>query len=161
MTVIPDTSPLILLAKIERLELLTLLYDEIVVPSAVYREVQAKSGSGAEGIHQWRRQYDIPSTKVDASQLARISADLGPGERSAIASACERNADLVILDDQEGRRVAQAHGVEVTGTVGVLVEARSAGHIDSFRDELDRLLEAGLWMSEAFYNRLLREFGES
>ncbi|WP_431768727.1 DUF3368 domain-containing protein [Salinibacter sp.] len=45
--------------------------------------------------------------------------------------------------------------------MGVLVEARAEGHIDSLRVELDRVVDAGLWISEAFYERLLREFGES
>ena len=64
---------------------------------------------------------------------ASIPEDLGEGERTAIALAVARGADLVILDDQEGRRAARAEGLAVTGTIGVLIETREAGHIDSLR----------------------------
>ncbi len=66
----------------------------------------------------------------------------------------------MILDDQEGRRVACERGLSITGTVGVLVEARERGLIPSLRQELDRLIEAGMWIREAFYHRILQEFGE-
>jgi len=66
----------------------------------------------------------------------------------------------VILDDQEGRRVACERDLSITGTVGVLVEARERGLIPSLRQELDRLIEAGMWIHEAFYHRILMEFGE-
>lgn len=85
---------------------------------------------------------------------------MGDGEREALPLAVERDADLVVLNDQEGRRVAKQRGLSVTGTIGVLVEARAAEHADSLRGELDRVLEAGLWISESFYERLLQEFGE-
>ena len=60
--------------------------------------------------------------------LERIPADLGRGEREAIALALETKVDLVILDDQQGRRIACEWGLVVTGTVGVLIEARVLGY---------------------------------
>jgi predicted nucleic acid-binding protein len=48
----------------------------------------------------------------------------------------------------------------VTGTIGVLIEAREKGLLVSIRRELDRLVEAGMWLDELFYHRILREFGE-
>ena len=86
--------------------------------------------------------------------LAGLPVDLGPGEREAIALALETAADLVVLDDQAGRRLARARGLQVTGTVGVLVEARARGLLPALRPELDRLRAAGLWLAEAFYQRL-------
>ncbi len=111
MRVVCNTSPLILLAKIHRLDLLHRLYDEVLVPSKVLKELEAK-------------------------------------------------ADLIILDDKEGRRVARSKGLRVTGTLGLLIEARERGLIPSIRRELDRLIEAGIWINEALYHRILQEFGE-
>lgn len=74
--------------------------------------------------------------------------------------ALETKVDLVILDDQQGRSVARERGLLVTGTVGVLIEARERGLIPSVRHELDRLIEAGMWIDEAFYHRILQELGE-
>ena len=162
MTVIPDTSPLILLAKIEQLELLSALYDAIWVPQSVLDEVRVRNQSDTESIERWcHEQWHISVGQPSDFPLQTLPAELGAGERAAIALAMEREADLVILDDQEGRRLARAKGLSVTGTIGVLVEARARGHISSLRRELDRVVEAGLWISETFYDRLLQEFGES
>jgi predicted nucleic acid-binding protein len=60
----------------------------------------------------------------------------------------------VILDDQLGRRVARENGLSITGTVGVLIEAKEQEIIISVRRELDNLIEVGMWISEAFYRRI-------
>jgi uncharacterized protein len=60
----------------------------------------------------------------------------------------------VILDDQLGRRVARENGLSITGTVGVLIEAKEQEIIISVRRELDNLIAVGLWISEAFYRRI-------
>jgi len=157
-----DTSPLLVLAKTGRLELLGTLYDEVWIPSAVLEEVQDPDRSDTKAIRRWCRNESSVSIHAVAEAVREsIPEELGRGERAAIALAVARDADLVILDDQEGRRAARAEGLAVTGTIGVLVEARAEGHIDSLRVELDRVVDAGLWISEAFYERLLREFGES
>ena len=77
------------------------------------------------------------------STLAELPIDLGQGEREAIALAIDSGADLVILDDQQGRLVSRDKGLSVTGTVGVLIEAKERGFIPSLRPEMDRLIEAG------------------
>src|SRR5690606_26705735 len=70
--------------------------------------------------------------------LQSVPADLGAGERAAIAVAIETEADLVILDDRAGRRVAREKDLSVTGTIGILIEARARDMISSVRRELDR-----------------------
>jgi hypothetical protein len=69
-------------------------------------------------------------------------------------------ADLLILDDHRGRQVARGWNISTAGTIGVLVEDRDRGLIPSIRNELDHLIEAGMWVGEMFYHRLLREFNE-
>ena len=138
------------------------LYDAVWIPSAVLEEVQDPDRSDTTAIRRWCRNESSVSIHTVAEAVREsIPEELGRGERAAIALAVARDADLVILDDQEGRRAARAEGRAVTGRISVLVEARAEGHIDSLRVELDRVVDAGLWISEAFYERLLREFGES
>lgn len=162
MTVVCDTSPLIVLAKTGRLELLSVLYEAVWVPHSVLAEVKVQDRPDTEAIQRWSHEDARVSVHQPAdSSLRGVPEELGAGERAAIALALERDADWVILDDREGRRMARAKGVRVTGTIGVLVEARAGGHIDSLRAELDRVVEAGLWISEAFYDRLIQEFDES
>lgn len=160
MKVVSNTSPQILLAKIGRVELLAQLYSEILIPASVLKELNAKPGSELQEILALIQSGKFRVQKATSNYLNRLSDDLGAGERETLALAIENNVDLVILDDQEGRKVARSMGLQVTGTIGVLVEARTRGLIISIRPELDRLVEAGMWLDELFYHRILMEFGE-
>lgn len=160
MKVVCNTSPLILLAKIDRLELLTHLYDEVLIPVAVRKEIVAKPSEEAKTLQALLQKGAFHLGEAAGSVLEGIPEDLGEGEREAIALALERGADLVILDDRQGRRVAGLRGLATTGTIGVLIEARERGVIHSLGHELDRLIEAGIWIDERFYHRLLQEYSE-
>jgi len=160
LRVVCNTSPLILLAKIQRLDLLEQLYKEIFIPGSVLDEISAKPAEEATQIQAFlsRRVFQLHS--IAKGILDGLSPELGAGEREAIALALDKKADLVILDDLQGRGIAWKRGLAVTGTVGVLIESRQRRLISSLRHELDRLIEAGMWISEIFYHRILKEFGE-
>jgi predicted nucleic acid-binding protein len=160
LRVVFDTSPLILLAKTRRLDVLDRLYDEILIPNGVIREVRAKPAEEAAHIEALLSKPMVNVQVAAKDVLEGIPRDLGSGEREAIALGLDTEADLVVLDDQQGRIVGRRKGLVVTGTVGVLVEAKARNVISSLRDELDRLVEAGMWVSEGFYHRILKEFGE-
>lgn len=160
MRVVCNTSPLILLAKTHRLKLLAQLYDGVIIPASVLGEVRTKPGEEAERVRALLQSRRCQLRKATRRVLDRLSPDLGAGERETIALALETAADLVILDDQQGRRIARGKGLSVTGTVGVLIEARERGLIPSVRYELDHLIEAGMWIDEMFYHRILQEFNE-
>jgi uncharacterized protein len=157
--VVSNTSPLILLAKIHRLDLLSLLYAQILIPEGVLNEVSAKRGAETGTIQNAIGRF-LVTAPVDPKIESMIPSTLGKGERSAIALALTAKADLIILDDKEARTIAASRGLKVTGTIGVLVEARSKGLLQSLRGELDRLVESGMWINEVFYHRLLSEFQE-
>ena len=159
MRIVSNTSPLLLLAKIQRLGLLAQLYERILIPAAVLDEISVKADAAAAQIQALIPTPRFALQRATPQTLARLPVALGRGEREAIALALETAADLVLLDDQEGRRLARVHGLAVTGTVGVLLEARTRGLIPALRPELDRLREAGLWLAEAFYQRLCQAEG--
>lgn len=160
MTVICDASPLILLAKIERLALLPVLYERVVVPEAVVREVEAKAGHDTQRLRRWWRQSDVCCKEVSHAHLDAVDVELGSGERAVLALAVRTEAPLALFDDIAARRAARRLGLPVTGTLGVLVEARARKEVSSLRAEMDRLVSAGMWLGEALYSRLLREFDE-
>jgi len=82
--------------------------------------------------------------------------DLDLGESESIALALELGADLVVLDEIEGRRIARRVGLRVIGVAGVLLEAKSNGLVSIVRTNLDALRStAGFYVSDAFYNRVL------
>lgn len=160
MKVITNTSPLLLLAKIRRLDLLRQLFDEILIAGAVYEEINAKLARETKEINVLIQTKVIYLRKARTDIVKNLPVDLGKGERETIALAIETNADLVVMDDQEGRRLARSQGLSITGTVGVLIEARERKLISSIRQEMDHLIEAGMWLDEGFYHRILQEFDE-
>jgi predicted nucleic acid-binding protein len=147
----------LLLAKIQRLALLHELYTAILVPVAVLDELGVKPDQEAIQIQALVDSGTFTLQPVMPQSLAAVPATLGQGEREAIALAIETAADLVILADQQGRRLARLRGLAVTGTVGVLVEAQARGLVPALRPELERLRAAGLWIAEAWYQRLCQD----
>ena len=81
---------------------------------------------------------------------------LDPGERDAIILAEELGADQLIVDDRQGRREAEKRGIAVIGTLGVLREAGSLGHID-LRTALSRLEATSFHIAPEIIDRLLKD----
>jgi hypothetical protein len=148
------------MAKIHRLDTLFRLYSELMIPKAVADEIGTKPGKENDQVQALLKKGTLQLRQVSSKILAELPIDLGRGERETIALAIDSGADLVILDNQQGRLVSRDKGLSVTGTVGVLIEAKERGFIPSLRPEMDRLIEAGMWINEVFYHRILKEYGE-
>ena len=103
MKIVCNTSPLILLAKIHRLDTLIRLYSELMIPKAVADEIGTKPGKENDQVQALLKKGALQLRQVSAKILAELPIDLGLGEREAIALAIDSGADLVILDDQQGR----------------------------------------------------------
>lgn len=142
--VVSDSSPLICLARLGRLDLLRRLFDAVFIPSAVWQEVAIDGGDREEALQVkeaaqdgWL-QVECPGGVSEDSEATLAGLDIG--EREAIALALEKGATL-IMDEAAGRAAAQRLGLRCTGTLGVLVEAKLLGLIPRLREELDRLQE--------------------
>ena len=161
LTVVSNTSPLINLAQIGMLDLLQKLYGEIYVPDAVWQEVVVK-GKGQPGAaelikFEWVRRQSVTNVQL----VQALSQDLDAGEAEAIALALELKAGLLIMDERLGRQTAQHLGVNYTGIIGVLIEAKHQGLISQLKPQLDALrIGAGFWIREEFYRRVLRDENE-
>ena len=142
-----DTSPLVYLFRIGHLELLDALFDQVLTPHAVVRELTRGRGGGAQtpdlADFPW-----IQTVETDATTIPQDLLDFGPGEQAAILLVLENRAQQVVLDDLEARQVAQRLGVPVIGTVGLLVGAKQKGLVPSVSRLLDQLVQAGMWLSE-------------
>jgi len=154
---VSDSSPLILFARIDRLDLLRLVFEDVIVPPAVWREVvEAVPGrAGAAEVRDawWIRREDLPPSAM----LAPLDA----GEAEAIALALVRHPRLpILLDDGPARRVAKGAGLEVVSCVGILLLARTRGVVPAVRPHLLDLLAAGLYLRRNAADELLREIGE-
>jgi len=78
-----------------------------------------------------------------------------------MAMALEHPARIVLLDDALARRIAQAAGLEVWGTLKILLEAKSQGITESVAPLIDRLKKSGMWISDGVRQRILRLASES
>lgn len=145
--VVVDATPIVALAGIARLDLFRSLYGEVLVPPAVWHELvtggQRPGGLADLGLAPWIKIAAPP----DAASFA-LSADLDRGEAEVIALARELNANLVVIDDRLGRRHALRLGLEITGTIGVLLRAKELGHVDRILPFLDGLQANGLYLSK-------------
>jgi predicted nucleic acid-binding protein len=162
--VVSDSSTLIHLARIGRLDLLRKLYTRIKVTPAVWREV-VDQGEGRAGALEVASAHEAGwievATPSDESLVRLLTRDLGDGESEVIALAIERRADLVLLDEAEARRTADIYNLPKTGVIGILIRAKRDGEIESLRTELDRLREAaGFWVEDGLYRRALTTVGE-
>ena len=152
MPIVSNSSPLIALARIQRLDLVPAVLQSILIPPAVAREIEPS----IPALPAW------VSVRVPSRQRPPLTSRgrLGDGEREAIALAIEIGADAVLIDERAGRRVAEEAGLEVIGTLGLLLEAKRAGHIETIRAELDQLLETSFFLSPQLYDHVLRMAGE-
>jgi predicted nucleic acid-binding protein len=155
-----DTSPLIFLSKLGRLDLLQGQARTICAPQAVLDEIGAKTDEAAQAIEQASRSW-LSVRQVGNRQAVEILlADLGPGEAEAIVLAKEVSADKVVMDDLDARRFARRVGLDLIGTMGLLLAARLRGDIPSLREEIAHLQGLGFHIAAPLAEALLREAGE-
>jgi len=132
MIIIADSSPLISLATIDKLELLEDYFDEVYVPYAVYKEVSAYDKPFSEKLKKYleNRVLNVENQYMVSVLNERI--DLGEAE--AITLAFEKKADFIILDDLKARKTALRNGLNVIGTLGLLLEAKKEGKITNLKE---------------------------
>ena len=148
MIVVADSSPLIALARVRRLDLLRSLFGQLLVPDAVWREVVEDGADRLGATDVAEATWIERRTIVDSSLVNLLRHDLGAGEAEAIVLARESKADFVLMDERLGRSAARRLGLKVVGLVGVLIEARERGLVSDAHEIVDQLhRQAGFWIS--------------
>jgi predicted nucleic acid-binding protein len=155
--VIADTGPLNYLVLIGRIDLLPTLFQRVILPSAVQRELDDRDTppSVRDWIASppaWVEVSETPGRHFDDESLA----GLDEGEQAAIALAAALNADLLLMDDREGVMVARSKGLEVTGTLGILSLGARRGLID-LADSFARLKNTNFRYRQEIMDALLDE----
>ena len=118
--VVADTGPICYLVLIEGADVLSRLYDRVVLPKSVFAELTHPHAPAA--VKAWVS--SLPGwVEVRSASHVDLGSILGPGEAEAIALALELKADSLLLDEAEGRDEALRLGLPVAGTVGVLEKA--------------------------------------
>lgn len=148
-TIISDTSCIILLDKIDELEILKKLFGTIITTQEVAREF-------GQQLPSW---FKIQEPK-DKNYQAIIEASVDKGEASAIALAIELDDCLLIIDDRKGRNFATQLGLTIIGTIGVVVDAKLAGIIPSVRPILSKIRTTNFRITERIELLILKKAGE-
>ena len=146
MIVVSDTTPLISLMKVSLLNVLYDLFGEIFIPAAVYTELTSNENFSSEAAeiesNSFIRVVTIDNPKIVEVLQKASGVDLGESE--AIAYADDIKADFLLMDEIRGRRVARSMGLQIMGTIGVLLAAYNDGILSKteVEDALDNLKKA-------------------
>jgi len=154
-----NASPLIFLTRAGLLDLLHLAAPEIVIPAPVAEEIQRRGSSdpAAQAIASvdWVRVIETP--KISPMIQAW---DLGPGESAVLSWCFARPGVEAIVDDLAARRCADALGIPVRGTLGLVLLGKRYGRLAAARPILESLRGAGMYLADSVMNRVLRMVGE-
>ena|SRR3989338_5521158 len=158
MKVASNTTPIISLSSIQRLELLKLLFKQIYIPKAVYHEIKTKKLFGYKEIDaDWVKVMEIKGRKY----LGFLLNDLDMGEAEAIVLAKEIEADILLIDERIGYDIAKSQNIFAIGTLTVLLMAKRKGLIQSVKPLLNEMIQKGRWYSEKTCKGFFEKIGEA
>jgi len=155
--VVADTTPIITLAGTGVIHLLPLLFTEVHIPEQVWAEYE-----------KFRAQFALPDLS-QASWLhrhtvtiaTRFAASLDDGEAAAITLALMLGAQLILMDEQKGRKAAMAAQVPLVGTLGLLLRAKQDGHLSAIKPVTDEFARLKRYYRPELIAQTLRAAGES
>lgn len=147
--VIVDTSCLIVLSKIDEIDLLKNAYKNVVATPEVAAEFD-------EGQPDWIR--IVPPTDKLRQQIIEMQVDRG--EASVMTLALEKQDSTVIIDDLKARKMAEQLGLKITGTVGVIIKARKRNIIRSVKPYLKRIRQTDFYITDEIARKAIELAGE-
>lgn len=163
MIVVSDTSPLSGLAIVGQLELLHVLYGQLVIPPAVASELRR----GSQDDERIAQVLALDWVEVKTSENRQLVSELQSvyrldrGESEAISLALDLGADALLIDERLGRREASRLGLSITGMLGVLLVAKERNLIGAVRPIVDALIsEAAFRISSQLYAEVMVVAGE-
>lgn len=154
--IVVNAGPLIALARAEVLHVVAHLPLEFVCPEEVAAELDAGIQAGYPVARPaWLRTLAL-SAPLNPVALSTVDS----GEAAVIQLALEQGIPRVCMDDLKGRRVAQAAGLSVIGSLGLLVRAKRAGILPALRPVVEKAMREGVWYDAKLVARVLQGVGE-
>ncbi len=152
--IIGDSSALVSLSIMDRLDLLESIFGKIYVPQAVYNEVTIPDKPQSVKLKKFLKD------KIVTVNLTITQMGLGQGELEAIALYKQLNSNFLLIDDRRAKKFAQLNSVNVIGSLGVMILAKEQGLVNSIRNDLEKLIDSDVFVSENLINRVLLSVGE-
>ncbi|MCT7955179.1 DUF3368 domain-containing protein [Laspinema palackyanum] len=160
LKIICNATPLINFASINRLDIFKSLFNEMVIPQAVYAETVESGFPNSEAILNEIQAGWLQVQPVEEMPES-IPSQLDAGEREVIALALIEQKPRVILDEKRARKVAQGLGLNVIGTLGILILAKQNRIIPQVKPLLNAMMaEAQYWVNETLYHQILQAVSE-
>ena len=164
MIVVSDTTPLISLLKINRIDLLEKLFGKVLIPDAVFSELTVDERFRLEADQIRQKEFIVVKSVAnsEAASLLRRATGLDQGESEAIVLTDEWKADLLLMDEAKGRNVSAQMGLRIMGTIGILMAAYEEQELtaDEVKDCVDGLQRAGRHIGQRHYQILLDRLGD-
>jgi len=148
--VVVDSSSIILLSKIDELEILKLVFRHVAITSIISKELNIP-------LPDWITLRD----PINKNTQKLLEIELDQGEASAIAVCLEFENSLLIVDDLKARRLASILDLNFTGTFGLFLRAKQLGVIQSVKPILDKIAHTNFRISASIIQLLLKEAGEN
>ena len=155
-----NTSPLVFLGNLGRLELLRHEGREVYIPRAVAEEIAEKPDAAAQAVQAACATWMQVRNVTDQTAVTLVQASLHKGEAEAIVLATELHAERLVMDDQDARRFADRCGLTAIGTLGILLAAKQRGGIASLRAEINALASLGFRANPRLVTAVLQGAGE-
>ena len=153
-----NASPIILLGKVSRIDLLRTLGVDVVIPDKAVIEIE-RGGTDDPGVRALAS-ADWLRIVADPIPVALSNLNLGAGETAVLAHALANPGSGVILDDRAARNAAAGLGLPCLGTLGLILFAKTSGRLSAARPILESLRNQGMFLSDAVLNRALLQVGE-
>ena len=157
MIVVSNTTPIISLLKLNKLNLLKEMFGEVIIPVAVFNEITVKNAF-AEEVAKFNASNFIkviPIKNEFAVNILQKQLGLDLGESEAITLAEDIKSNLLLIDERKGRRVAEESGLSIAGTLGIIAKSKKLGLIDEVKPLLDLLIANSIRISTDLYTEIL------
>ncbi len=158
--IVINTSPLIaIVAALGNLRVLQ-LYRRVWVPFAVCQEIST-GGAVQFALAEFEAAHWLHKGAQPLNMAADLFNTLDSGEAAVIQLALDQKIQTVAIDEAAGRRIARLKDLSVTGSIGILLRAKSEGYRFSMQEAIARMKARGIWLSDRVIAFALMQAGET
>jgi predicted nucleic acid-binding protein len=158
-SIVVNTSPWIALSACSQIALLEKLYTNVYIPYHVKEEIMAGGKEGI-GVYELKASQWLKIENVSDVEKVNLLYELEQGEAEVIILAKEKGIKHVLIDERVARLQAKVLGLDVIGTLGLLLKAKKKGLILSIKPLIEQILGHGIWIKDEIVKGILKNSGE-